>query len=904
VGAEPAPGDRSPPISLPTINNAHVQAQVGREGNNVDDAGEVAGRDGVPRKLCEATLDPGPGNAEALAAKHDAVTAGLPLANGDGNQGESCGEVKKDSGTATDAAGGVGISLSATTPTLPGVSEPERREHVIIKSDSFMTSNSVPRLTASRGDVSTQPAGIASVQKDQATTPDSILQPGQPAIATPESQLLYEAAQSKRRKMAPDGSAAVTATVLSGSPSPPSQILTGRPDDVIDLDTVSRLASRRQQPSPDGKNNSTSQRSAQGSVPQRPPMRIDTAAARSHSNGTIYSHLDTPTTLTTARTPGHVSPPERMITRFSSGAIRHKSVSEILGETPRTATATSPSVINNALFSPDSMPTRRNSQALPSPGIGHARTRSIIDLKDRERDRSKLSTVIFSKQQPIDESEALEIAPVNRSFLLGNKDYLVPLFLAQSTAGQTIGLTQLLTSSRKTLSTANHYVDFREVQDCRVLKKIYYLQSKEMWSLRQKERGVEPTRPASHWDALLTEVKWMRTDFREERKWKLAMAKNLADWCTEWSASEPGERSALQVKIKKPTPVMNGTHTGVTPVSLPAGASRKNGETTPELMASKDDDVSELEQDEVQPSLVRPFAPAAVFTLAPEDVLFGLHHSPISEKLLAELPMYEPFADLRRRSLGISNHHMDETWRKPIVPVSKFAEGKIVFPQERPRRKKSRYDFSPEPEGNHEHAALRTEQNDIAMFRPENRHLITRLHAAHAFRLPAPTEYPMPHQSFFECRQPSQWTRSEDDELRRLVKDYSFNWPLISSCLASSSIYASGAERRTPWECFERWVVLDSVPVEWARAEYYKRWQSRRSQAKLRHEEQFLAQQQSAAAGAHIQPRRRSGEPISVDRRRNIKYLALVNAMSKVAKKKEATIQKQQHSNFILPSFL
>lgn len=83
---------------------------------------------------------------------------------------------------------------------------------------------------------------------------------------------------------------------------------------------------------------------------QRPPMRIDTGLSqmadpvKSASNkrapessaGVTY----TPPDSATSARPGHTSaqaqsPPERMTTRVSSGALRHKSVSEILGETPK-----------------------------------------------------------------------------------------------------------------------------------------------------------------------------------------------------------------------------------------------------------------------------------------------------------------------------------------------------------------------------------------------------------------------------------------------------------------------------------------------------------------------------------------------------------------------------------------
>ena len=161
----------------------------------------------------------------------------------------------------------------------------------------------------------------------------------------------------------------------------------------------------------------------------------------------------------------------------------------------------------------------------------------------------------------------------------------------------------------------------------------------------------------------------------------------------------------------------------------------------------------------------------------------------------------------------------------------------------------------------------------------------------------------MPSVGFFESRQPSQWTYAEDDELRRLVKEYSYNWSLISSCLTSPSQFTSGAERRTPWECFERWIGLEGLPVEMSKTQYFRAYHQRLETAQRnvlaqqQAAQQQVAQQQQQGNNPQAQNlvRRRTTTPVRFDRRRSSKHLALLDAMRKLAKKRETMLQKQQH---------
>ncbi len=647
---------------------------------------------------------------------------------------------------------------------------------------------------------------------------------------------------------------------------------------------------------------------------RRPPMRIDTGVPAATDQLKSLPNKRTPTpstanpyTATTVATPYRSgpatsqaqSPPERMTTRVSSGALRHKSVSEILGETPKSVThhgekGSLERAMNDIQREDYAVQTPRSASSTTTPDTVAFKVR-LNEL--REKERSKLSTIVFARQQPSSLSRYSDPAQVQRSEVtdpgLRNKDYLQPLFTAQAaTPPHSQPLHSLIASAHKALTTANHYTDFHEQQDCRMLNKIYQLQYSNRWSLRQLERSVEPDRPATHWDVLLSHVKWMRTDYREERKWKVAAAKSLANVCAIWVISSLERRRSMQVKIR---------------AASSKADTRLSLALTPELIPSTEDDSSDATEDEVPcGTIAQGSAPAAIFSLAPDMFVFGLEKTPATGKLLHELPLYHPSLEVQDAVLRLNIFSPESVWKKPIVPISRFAEGKMIAHEQGPARKRSRYNYQDSDNSDQDNVeriylndadtsiTLEPDQEDVALFDPENKHIRDRIHAGHAFR--PPSEHMMPSQSFFESRQSSQWTQGEDDELRRLVREYAYNWSLISSCLSSPSIFSSGAERRTPWECFERWIGLEGLPAEMSKTQYFRAYHSRLQAAQRTHEAQQQAIQQHQGHNTpHMPMRRRTTQPYLVDRRKNVKHLHLVDAMRKLAKKRETAIQKQQH---------
>ena len=529
----------------------------------------------------------------------------------------------------------------------------------------------------------------------------------------------------------------------------------------------------------------------------------------------------------------------------------------------------------------------------------------LLSNKARDKRRRSVPTVIFGKQhkkaKSIDDDTL--VVSRQRAGQIPSDDYFTPLFIEGFTRQSTWmkPIEKLLNQAHKTISTSDQYISILDHQACKILRRVYHLQQHDKWSLRQPVRCPEPTRPPAHWDVLLQEMKWMRTDFREERKWKRTIALNLARACANWVHSDPAERLALQVNAVIPPRQAVGS-------TEDANAGRFDlVDELPDLIHTD----SPMDDDELPEILVDCVAPSAIFALPDDEVVFSLQPSKTADLLLENLPMHGSPLKIPKFDLASPDQDPDARWKRPAVPLSKYVEGDMALASKGPPRRRRRYDYLAEEEDDDDDdetifgdvpdsgAELRPENTAVALFSPEMKGIRDRLHAGHQFR--PPTEHPMPPQSFFESRTASQWTGAEDEQLKSLVRECSYNWSLISAMASTSSAFASGAERRTPWECFERWVSLgslDGLPNDMARTPYFKAYQARIDAAQRTIAQQNQnAQQQVGPNGAVTPvPRRRPTTSIRVERRRNQKHLALIDAMRKLAKKREATAQKAQQA--------
>lgn len=517
----------------------------------------------------------------------------------------------------------------------------------------------------------------------------------------------------------------------------------------------------------------------------------------------------------------------------------------------------------------------------------------------------------------------------NKSSNPFTEDYFTTLFVQGFTqnAKWMKPIDSLLNSAHKTLSTADAHLSIMEQQACRVLRRVYHLQQQDKWSLRQPRRYPEPRRPVAHWDQVLEEMKWMRTDFRQERKWKRSAARVLAFACADWVAADDVKRKLLQVPAIIPKPAAARTVPGddsgqMEDVDMPDQQENEVSATKQKTASGLDTDMDNENSDEPGevyiPAMddeeqisVTHVVPAQIFALPDTSLTFSFSNSSAFTKILDELPMYGgPLQIPDNADLLKSDQDPDAHWKLAAVPLTKYVERPMVPVLKGPPTKRSRYQFAEESDSDAEDEdnivyrnnrgdtagplkgqAVERELKHVALFDPEMQVLRDRLHAGHQFR--PPTEHPMPLQSFYESRTASQWTYAEDDQLKRLVREYSYNWSLISSKMAMPSLFSSGAERRTPWECFERWVHLEGLPNDMAKTQYFKTYQYRidQAQAVIAAKNQ-IAQAQAGPGAVTPVPRKRLTTTIRVERRRAQKHLTLLDAMRKLAKKREATAHK------------
>ncbi|RMZ74160.1 myb and hsa domain [Pyrenophora seminiperda CCB06] len=583
-----------------------------------------------------------------------------------------------------------------------------------------------------------------------------------------------------------------------------------------------------------------------------------------------------------------ISRSERMTTHVSSGAIRQKSVSEIIAE------KTAP----NAILTPRSS---NLSQSTSPPRQKAARCKS-----------KEVSTVVFAKKTPTRASKALQSYNEDYASLQGasedsSRDYLEGLFKYQAHhPPRSVPLQELVASARKTVSTAGTLAMIREHQDYKILKRVYQLQNANRWSLRQLQKAIEPERPFTHQDQLLLDMKWMQTDFKEERKWKKALAATFAEWCAEYVGCSPEERATLRVSAHIPNTARRASND-----------EDMNDAPTPDLVHSSTHETESEsygdDDDVLTPVNANP--PTGLFSFGFNDVVLKIDRTPASDTMFRELPLYDPIFE------GSNDTNPFSLSEPPILPVSKFVTGKLVSQIRGPPKKRSRFDYDSEDEPSSppsragtsaEHSMPSTpgrrlfcrndlppEMTSVALFNAENKHVRDRLQAAHQFR--PPTEFNMPSVAFFENRTPSQWLWEEDQKLRALVKEYTFNWSLVSQQLSLPSIFVSGSGRRTPWECFERWVQLEGLPAEMSKTNYFRTYQGRLETANktvfAQYQAQQQQQQQQQQGQTPGQPRRRpTTTPIRVERRRENRHLAIIDGMRKLARKRESAAHKQAES--------
>jgi len=68
----------------------------------------------------------------------------------------------------------------------------------------------------------------------------------------------------------------------------------------------------------------------------------------------------------------------------------------------------------------------------------------------------------------------------------------------------------------------------RVKEDANVIQQMSSLHRVGMFGTKRIVKAPEPPRTSTHWDYVLKEMNWLATDYKEERKSKMATAKRIA----------------------------------------------------------------------------------------------------------------------------------------------------------------------------------------------------------------------------------------------------------------------------------------------------------------------------------------------------------------------------------------
>ncbi|CAD6187908.1 unnamed protein product [Caenorhabditis auriculariae] len=88
-------------------------------------------------------------------------------------------------------------------------------------------------------------------------------------------------------------------------------------------------------------------------------------------------------------------------------------------------------------------------------------------------------------------------------------------------------------------------------REAHVMAKIAELRRTGMWTNSRLPMCVEPARNKTHWDYLLEEVRWMATDFRQERSFKRNAAKKLATAINRQQRDKQIEQEKAEQRVVK-----------------------------------------------------------------------------------------------------------------------------------------------------------------------------------------------------------------------------------------------------------------------------------------------------------------------------------------------------------------
>lgn len=341
---------------------------------------------------------------------------------------------------------------------------------------------------------------------------------------------------------------------------------------------------------------------------------------------------------------------------------------------------------------------------------------------------------------------------------------------------QTLPLIKLIPTAHKVITTHVMNTALNEGRIAVVSSRIEELRRLGLWSLRQPKRFIDPwssqRKSSTHHGFLLEEAKWMFCDFDEFKKYKIAVCAVMAQAVIDfWNY---GRVCCIKTKKEQDKEISNQYKTD------PA----VNGEGDSidmKLLLSKSDPNTEFSPPEL-PSTSEAEYKAA---LDKRPSFFKMHLSfdelnSLERKIVEDIPLY----------MGVSYTEVekDDSNELPFDPISKST---VTLDDDHYVKVVERQIIDDEP-------SLVPLSKRRGMFYGNRRSYYLRPPMAPSLR-------------YLRYRTPTIWLPEDDQELVKNINSYAYNWDLISTQMSSRTTrsYCSNIERRTPWQCFERFVQLN-----------------------------------------------------------------------------------------------
>ncbi|KAJ3133339.1 chromatin modification- protein VID21 [Geranomyces variabilis] len=456
-------------------------------------------------------------------------------------------------------------------------------------------------------------------------------------------------------------------------------------------------------------------------------------------------------------------PPERMVTR----GISAKKLA-FSPETPTGPFAPSPSAAQStgAAGLVSTPITRRRSSTAPKPSpavlarpaAGSAANNKNIRQKGRD-------TKPDPRRRQAPKTPVVAV-PEADSELGGYRWYEWQLRVQNNPIGA------LLPTANKTLTTKDWQAARNEAQQMALLSRVEQLKEKRLWSFRQLKPFVPPSRNKTNWDALLDEMKWLRVDFRQERKWKLATAYTLAHWVAEWHASD--DKASLCVP--RSAQPMQVDH----PPQLPSELQDPQTNTDETVDLTVDPTLSKPAEVCIddQPST---FMDVTACLYVVDDG---------SANHVLDIPTYLPPRP--------DEVFLDENQHKRVVPVSRLLSERRVIDEA------TRWEGVDENAREPVTPTIQPSDPDtvshIPLFSHSSKEVVR--------NIPQPQE----KEIFFYTRPSLEWSKSEEADLLYLAATHHYNWTMVRDMLYSRGL-GPVRWRRTEWECYRQYEKVAGTRV-------------------------------------------------------------------------------------------